>query len=149
MPSQDAIDASLVAELSAAVNTRVAKMEHNLRPDDDGQNRHKGDHLHLAFNEKQEAHPMGGNGIAHSAFTRLVSAPRSLAALDAGPRTQAPPTKLRCFPETSLTYCILQSAASRRSSGVVTCSASPPAGRLCTGTTTGSFGTIPCVYTFT
>ncbi len=40
-------------------------------------------HVSRAFNEKVDANPMGGAGIAHESMTRLVCNPKTLAALDA------------------------------------------------------------------
>jgi hypothetical protein len=77
-----AVSPELVAELSLAINERVASMPHNLTPDGQEQSRHKGDHLHLVFNEKVNVNPMGGAGIAHPSMVRLVCNPKSLRALD-------------------------------------------------------------------
>jgi len=72
-----------VEELNRVINDRVHAMDHYVRPDGKTHERHKGDHLHLAFNEKVSQRPMGGAGVSHSSLTRLVANPRSLAALEA------------------------------------------------------------------
>ena len=74
---------AMIAELSTAVNERVLSLDHYAVPDGKKHTRHKGDHLHLAFNEKVVSKPMGGAGICDPVFTRLVTHPASMACLDA------------------------------------------------------------------
>eukprot|EP01050_Picozoa_sp_SAG11_P020731 SAG11_NODE_3547_length_2377_cov_3.176471_5_plen_160_part_00 len=78
----EVVGPELVAELSAAVNERVATMDHYVTPDGLKHTRHKGDHLHLAFNRKVVERPMGGAEICHPSMARLVCHEGCLAALD-------------------------------------------------------------------
>ena len=72
-----------MAELSAAINARVGEMDHYVNPDGLKHTRHKGDHLHLAFNQRVIEQPMGGAGIFDNSMTRLVANPKSMECLDA------------------------------------------------------------------
>ena len=57
------------AELSAAINARVEEMDHYVNPDGLKHTRHKGDHLHLAFNQRVIEQLMGGAGIFDTSMT--------------------------------------------------------------------------------
>ena len=77
------MSSELVAELSAAINARVEEMDHYVNPDGLKHTRHKGDHLHLAFNQRVIEQPLGGAGIFDTSMARLVANPKSMECLDA------------------------------------------------------------------